>query len=171
MHKTNYRRRRLRILLVLIAVFLNACGNSPEEEKAVIIQVDPLDPAGIIGSIDAEIQYWPKKKVISLIVTNNTAYEMTIGEPTVLYQKTSGEMYETLYPSLSDILQGETTIAGNDHVLSPGDSSVIDILPRSLKLTKGDYRIGLGTMDLVDPITGEVCFHRQNGFLHFGITE
>ncbi|MBO4872959.1 MAG: hypothetical protein J5496_06055 [Lachnospiraceae bacterium] len=169
MQKTNKIMYRLLILFFLITVLLNACADSPEAEKILKIKLDRLDPAGVGGSIDAEIQYLPESGGISLTIINNTAYEMSIGDPAVLYKKTLGEMYEALYPSLSDLSQGTAVIAGIARVLPPGDNCVIGVLPRSVKLSQGEYRISLGTIELVDPKTGEVCFLGQNEFLHFNI--
>lgn len=171
MHKVNCIRYRLLIMLFLITVLFGACADSQKTEKAVTIKADRLDLAGLAGSIDTEIQYLPESGGVYLAVTNNTAYAMTIDDPAVLYIKTLGEMYEALYPSLSDLSQGTAVIAGNELLLQPGDSRVIDILPHAVKLSQGEYRIRLGSMELVDPRTEEVRFHRQNETIDFSITK
>ncbi len=171
-------------VLLLAAALLSACTDSEKKEPGTATLLSPgsnsgkkdkdvlgffqLKPEKVDGSIDITVQY-SSEEAVSIIIVNNTAYKMTIDDPLVLCQKTIGEMYEALYPPIST--GGvQHVYAGAEACIDPGKTRAVNVLPRPLKLTEGEYRIDLASFRLIHPETEEVSELGLTRYLYFSIT-
>ena len=165
MKRKNSQNIKTLLFIFLAAALLSACAHSETPDKVIVSC--QLKSEGISGSIDIEGIYSPVDATVSLRISNKTDYEMTIDDPVILYAKTIGETYEALYPPAS----GQGVYVGVQAVILPGKTGTVDVIPHSLKLKGGDYRINLSSLQLIDQKTGEICPQSFSKFMSFSIAE
>ena len=129
------------ILLLVISVSTGCTkGSNAENEDTVKEYSFHFD--GVEGDVTFQLNYG-RGRIAFLSVKNNTKYVLALGEPVLLYLRSNGGKWQTLYTSAA----GTLTVAGIERTIERGAERDVPILP-DYELKAGTYMIDISEMFL-----------------------